>query len=106
MSKVYIPNDSGQDFTPAEIFGTLVPLTVGTQNRWNLRGHYHTFMQELSDSSPDDFLVVVGLATQIAVATGILAKMHGQVNYLLFDGKHSYRDYTLVFDEVVPETTS
>lgn len=104
MPKVYIPNDSGQDFKSAEAFGELVPMTTGTQNRWNMRGCYHTFFEKLQDSEPDDYLMLVGMATQIAIATGILARRHGVVNYLIFDPKHSsYQDCRITFSEVMSE---
>lgn len=83
MPKVYIPNRSFHDFTPAEAFGELVFLTEGWANRTLTNQLYRMVSEAMRDSQPDDMLLVSSLGILNAIAASILAVKHKRVNYLI-----------------------
>ena len=98
MSKVYIISASAHDFSPAEEFGELVPLSQGPCNRYSVNNIHRIFWPVLKDSNPDDYLLVCGLGIMTAVATAIMSHLHGRVHFLLFK-KGGYIPRTLILDQ-------
>lgn len=100
-NKVYIVNKSGHDFSDAERFGELVYLSEGSVNPFLVSRIYREFSEILKDSQPQDCLVISGLQVMNAIASAILARVHGRVNWLQWhprDGK--YRKRTVMIDEL------
>lgn len=93
MSKVYVVNNSGHDYTKAKSYGELVYLSEGRMNRFKLNNMYRQFAEVMEDSSEEDYILVTGLAQMVAIAASIQAYKFGKVNFLLY----SHRD-----DDYVP----
>lgn len=97
---VYITNQGGHDYTLAQEFGSLVFLTRGKINRYKTSTIYRDMIQGMQDSEKHDFLLVSSLSILNSIASGILARKHGQVNYLLFcDGR--YLERSIDFDALI-----
>jgi hypothetical protein len=89
MKKVYITNTGGHNFSSAEDFGVLVPLTRGNINPVQTDRLIVDMLEELKDSSADDYLLISGHPVTVAVASSILFSLHGVVNMLIWN-KHSF----------------
>src|SRR6056297_3898159 len=94
-STVFIVSASAHDFSQAEEFGTLVPLSQGPCNRYSVNNIHRMFWPTLKESNPEDYLLVCGLGIMTAVATAIMSDLHGRVNFLLFK-KEGYIPRTLI----------
>ena len=106
--RVYIPNKSGHDFSPAEDFGDLVFITEGTLPRFDTNFIYRACIDAMHDAEVDDFLLITSLNIINCVASGILARRFGKINYLLFSkGRYLVRsvliDGLLSKDEILEE---
>lgn len=102
MTKVYVINKSGHDFSPAEKFGELVYLSEGEVNIFHVQQMYRQFSSVLKDSGPRDFILTTGLTIMSCVATAIMARKHGIVNILLFHAEtRTYKVRTLKVDELI-----
>ena len=96
MRKVYILNDGGLDYSDAERFGALEICTQGSIDRADVSKMYRLLDDALLDSHPEDFLIVAGLNSLIAIAASIMAHRHGEVHFLVHkDGKYVQRDLML-----------
>jgi hypothetical protein len=98
MPRVYIPNKTHHDVSSAVKYGELVVLTEGTMNRYKVHDLARVFEEGLSDSAPDDFLMVSGLPIVVGICSAYFAAKHGRVNYLLWNGQ-SYDRREIVFGE-------
>ena len=99
-SKVFIVSGSSHDFAPAEQFGELVYLSQGPMNRYGVNDMYRQFWDKMKDSSPDDYILVCGLAVMNAVAASIMTRLHGRINYLLYQkGGYLERNIVLTTNE-------
>ena len=91
--KVYIISKGGFDYSGAEQYGKLVFLTDTLVDKLNVNKLYMLFKEKLEDSNESDYLIITVLPIMSAVASGILAKKHGRVNYLLYSyGKYVERN--------------
>ena len=89
---VFIPNKGSHDFSDAEKHGKLVFLTYGTIKRYSTNTIYRTLIDGMKNAISDDLLLVSSLAILNAIASAILARKFGRVNYLLFcDGRYLKR---------------
>jgi hypothetical protein len=89
---VYITNKSGHDYTPAMHYGTLLFLTEGRVKQFSTNTIYREFIEKMSGSEDQDFLLISSLSILNSIATGILAIKHSKVNFLMFrDGKYLER---------------
>lgn len=84
MSKVYVINDSGHDYTPARPFGELVVLSEGTIDKFHLTQMLRAFESALPISSPEDYILISGPSIMNCVACAMFAAIHGCLNLLLF----------------------
>lgn len=97
MGRVFITNDAGQDFTKAEAFGMLAPITNGSVDVFNPDALYGRIEQILSDFNPeDDHILLAGNALAGALAFLALNNVLKEdepvpVRLLLFDARK--RDY-------------
>lgn len=91
MPKVYVVNNSGHDFTPAERFGDIVFLSEGRMNRFKINSMYRQFVERMEDSSSEDYILVTGLIQMNVIAASIQAHKHGRVNLLIYSDKN--QDY-------------
>ena len=99
--KVFITNRAGHDFTPAEEFGELIFMTEGQQQRFNVSRMYSQFCEFMSDSTPDDHILMTGLSHMNSIACSIFAFLHGRLNLLLYVGRGKYLSRTVVLSELL-----
>jgi hypothetical protein len=98
LPNVFIVNKSCHNYSDAKRFGKLVFMTEGTINRYAVSIVYREFITYMKDSDPEDFILVTGMSTMLAVACGIFSAQHGRLNLLLFK-KGRYLERTLMFNE-------
>jgi hypothetical protein len=102
MPTVYIPNKSGHDFEPAKKFGELVFLSEGESNPYEVGKIYREFASVLKDSKPNDYIVISGLQVMNCVASAIMSRLHGRVNWLQwYAQKGIYKSRTVMIDNLL-----
>lgn len=102
MPKVYVPNNSGHDFSKAEDFGELVFITKGTIERFKINNMYRAVVDALEDSTPEDYIMVTGLTQINVVLTSVFSWKHSRLNLLIYDSKEErYILRELVIDNLV-----
>lgn len=100
--RVYIVNKSGHDFSSARHFGSLVYLTEGEKDPFQVTKMYRQMAAILVDSQRDDYLLVSGLTVMNCIASSVLARKHGIVNWLLYDNRsESYKVRTIDVDSLL-----
>lgn len=95
MPKVYIINKSAHNFSHAKKYGQAVYLSEGLMNRYATTNIHRQFEDFLSNSKPEDYIVLCSLNVMNAIACSIFAKKHGTLNLLLYK-KGSYVERNLV----------
>lgn len=99
---VFVPNRGGHNYSAAEDFGKLVFLTEGNIRRFAVSTHYRVMIEKMRAAHREDFVLVSSLSILNSIATGILARRFGQVNFLLFhDGVYVQRSVN--FDSLLAE---
>lgn len=99
MPKVFVPNRSGHDFSPAKSFGDLVYVTDGLVNRYQVNQLYRLCMEALKDAGPDDYILVSSLTIINSIMAMILGARFGRVNFLLYSKKEDgYEPRTIVLN--------
>ena len=102
MPTVYIPNKSAHDFSPAEKFGTLSYVTVGSIDRFKVNTLYRIFMEAMEEAIPDDFVMVSSLPILVAIPSMIMARRFGIVHFLMFrPNDNSYMERTVDVDSMI-----
>ena len=92
-AKIFVLNDSGHDFTPAEDFGELVVLSEGTISKYNLTEMLRMLSPITKDSAPDDFILQSGPAVMNGVACAAFAAKHGCLNLLIWKADRRNGDH-------------
>jgi hypothetical protein len=95
---VYVVSKSAHDFSDAERYGTLIPLSSGPMNRYNVNNIHRQFADIMSESTDEDYILICGLSIMSSVACGIMAAKHGRLNMLLFR-RGKYVERNLVLEE-------
>ena len=103
--RVFIPNKSPHDFSMAESFGELVFCTEGLMDRYSTGTMFRALWPHLSQSNPDDLILVTGLVHLNMIAAAIMSYLHGRVNLLLFNGE-GYVKRTVVLDSFSPNASA
>lgn len=83
--KVYLTNQGWHDYSPAQRYGELVPITIGkVDNRHTdrLRAYIH---QAMEDMTSKDFLLLSGNPLVVAECTAYLMAKFGKVTYLYWE---------------------
>ena len=93
MSKVYIPNNSGHDFSKAEQYGELIFVTQGTIPPFDLNKMYREVVDTLQDSEEQDYIMVSGLTQINGMLMAVFGYKHGRLNLLIYDVKEE--DYVI-----------
>ena len=86
MSKVYIINKSGHDYSKAEKFGTLIYLTEGEQDPDESNQHFRQFVNKMKDAKEGDYILITSLASMNAIAGWIFGTLGLNLNMLIFKG--------------------
>jgi len=90
MARIFVVNQSGHDITPVhEVVedATVVYLSEGSVNIFNMDRVIRDFGLRMHSSSPDDYLLLSGSIAINLVAFGILLEKHGKVNLLLWHAR-------------------
>jgi len=106
MNKVFIVNRGGHDHTDAKRFGRLIFLSEGEVNRYATNVMYRTFVEKLRKSKPNDYILITGLSVMSSLACSIFARLHGQINLLLYQssgpGENGhYVERSVLLDELL-----
>lgn len=100
MPKVYIVSKSSHDFTDAERYGDLIPLSSGPMNRYNTNNIHRQFSDIMDESTEEDYILICGLSIMSSIACGIMAAKHGRLNILIFrQGRYVERNLILREEE-------
>lgn len=83
--RVYIVNQSGHDFSAVKAYGEPYFLTKGLVNRQALNYMYRQSVSALKDSNKNDYILISGLASQVAILSTAFGFMHGKVNFLIYE---------------------
>jgi len=102
MPTVYIPNKSAHDFSPAEKYGELLYITVGSIDRFKVNTLYRIFAEAMEDASADDFIMVSSLPIMVAIPSMIMARRFGIVHFLMFNpNNNTYMERTVDVDSML-----
>ena len=89
MRRVYVLNDGGHDYSDAERFGEVVVCSAGVLPKNDINRLFRELDEVLSESDPKDLLLLTGPASLCAVASAIMASLHGETHFLVFhDGQY------------------
>ena len=101
--KVFIVNDSGNNFSPARIHGELIPLSEHSIDRYDVNLMKAQFETQLRTSDCEDFILHTGPGVMSAIACAIFAARHNRLNLLLWCanaiGSPSYVPARLIFNQ-------
>lgn len=97
MSKVYVVNRGGHDYSAAERFGQLVYCTHGQLSKYDTGQMYRELTDAMRDSDPEDYILLTSLTTLCSVAAALFAVKHKRVNFLIYKDD-DYVERKLVFD--------
>ena len=89
MSKVYIVNDSGLDFTHAEKFGELIIMTKDLVKRFDITSMIRIFNTAFKDASKEDYILQSGPTVMNMIACALFAHKFGRLNILLWKADNS-----------------
>ena len=99
MAKVFIVNKAGHDFSSAESFGELVPVTTGNINVFRPDRDLFRIQEVLFDFDPqEDYLLLSGnvFANAMAVACIYYKYPYENLSFLVYDAKNNkYLKHTL-----------
>lgn len=87
--RVFILNDGGQNYQPAEKFGELIYCTEGKLDKFDISNMYRELSETLADSEPHDYIVLTSLSSLCSVACAMMGSMHGELHLLVYDVKTS-----------------
>lgn len=100
MQKVYIVNRSSHDFSPAKDFGELVFMSEGRLNRYSPNDMARTFLEAMSKSDPNDYILPCSLNIANIVAGAVFTAKHGRLNLLIFKPRtNDYVERVLILNE-------
>lgn len=98
--KVFVPLRENQDYTAAEEYGEIAPITPELVDRYNVSELFDTISKAMKDASHNDMILISGLTLSNCIATAIMAAKFGSVNFLLFrKGEYVMRRIILPQDE-------
>jgi hypothetical protein len=81
---VFITNLGGHDYEPAKKYGELRFLTRGKIKRYSTNTIYREFIDGMEDAESSDHLLVSSLSILNSIASAILSRKFGIVNFLLY----------------------
>lgn len=99
MPTVFIINKGGHDYSDAEQYGTLVPLSSGKINPFKIGREQEDFTRILSEATNEDYLLPCSLGALNSLAGWILGRMGKELNLLIFDREGYYVPRNLIYQE-------
>lgn len=96
MSRVWIVNFAGHDYSDAERFGELDYITRGYISLGHLDRILYTVSESVAKTDESDWLLPSGLILLNALTAAVWLKKHGTLNLLVWDQKtNCYRPMTI-----------
>ena len=83
---VWVANKAGLDYSDASRFGDVRFLSKGWVNLLNTNEHYLSFVEQMEDAGPDDYLLISSATTLCILMAGIQVLKFGVLNLLMFVG--------------------
>ena len=84
MPKVFIINDSGHDYSPAEKFGELITMSEGYVDKYSVTAMYRLFKPFIDSSQKEDIILQSGPIVMNNIACAMFAAKHGCLNLLIW----------------------
>jgi hypothetical protein len=84
MSRVFIVNDGGHDYSDAARYGETVILSEGLINKFSLTKMLRQFTAAMSGSKPSDYILISGPSVMNIIACSLFVSKHGKLNLLLW----------------------
>lgn len=95
---VWIVQDTGHDFTPAEEHGTVEVINDRTINRFAVAKMLDLIETRLENAKPTDYILPTGLTILSCLACAYFARRFGRLNVLLYNTKtNTYTPKTIEF---------
>lgn len=92
LPKVFICNQSGHDFSPAERYGSLEYVTKGMINRFSVNYMARAWASALQRSKPNDYILITSLTILTCIGCAIFGHLHSSINLLIYrNGKYISR---------------
>jgi len=82
--KVYVANKGPYDYSDAERYGELVFVTSGHLTYFTVNKYKQAWEEALTDSGPDDYIILGSLSILCAIGCAIFAVKHGRLNFLIY----------------------
>lgn len=96
MRRVFILNEGAHDYSGAEAFGEVVYCTQGLLPKRDINRMFLELEPYLSESQPNDLIMLSSLTSLCSVAAAMMAVMHGEVHFLVYhDGQYYQEDLIL-----------
>lgn len=93
---VFITNLGAHDYEPAKKYGELRFLTRGKIRRYSTSTIYREFIEGMADADATDHLLVSSLSILNSIASAILSRRFGIINFLLYsDGRYISRSVNI-----------
>ena len=83
-NKVFLINEGSHDYSQASTFGEILTLSKGFIARFHISKMVRTFNEAMKDSTEEDYILISGPATMIAMACAVFARKHGRLNLLIW----------------------
>ncbi len=94
--KVYIVNHAGHDYSAAEKWGELIPITEGHVSQGSLDRLTYEVTLAINKSGPEDWLLPSGLLVLNVIASAFWLRKHGELRLLIRDRKfRTYREMVI-----------
>lgn len=93
-ARVFVTNLAGHDYTKAEKYGTIVPITHGYVSFQSLDRVKFQITEEINKTRPQDWLLLSGTPLLSVIAATVWFAIHHQINLLVYDQKDNgkYRE--------------
>lgn len=98
MSRVYVLNKGGHDYSEAARYGELVYCTEGPLKKHDIHQMVRLLTVALEDSNADDYIMLTSLSSLCSLACAIFAVQHNRLNLLVFKNGH-YAEYVIVLTD-------
>jgi hypothetical protein len=96
MSRVYVLNKGGHDYSAAEHYGQLTYCTDGPLNKHDISQMVRLLSVAFEDSDPDDYIILTSLSSLCGVACALFAVKHNKLNLLIYKAGKYYEHHTIL----------
>lgn len=101
MKRVYIPFDSGLDYSQLNRYGEPIFLIEGPINRWDTNLMLDIIKQQMVDAKSEDYIVVSSLNIFCSLICSYMTSKFNHLNLLIYNKSlHSYIERKVSFHEL------